>query len=278
MGLYLGIGGVVTFNNARKVKEVVEYAPLEQIVLETDSPYLSPVPYRGKRNCSLNLPLVAEEIGRIKGIKRAPLGAVMPTAKGPMLLVDAGANMDAKAEYLLQFAQMGSIYMEDVLGIKNPRVGLVNVGVEEAKGNQLVKETGPLLKECENINYIGSIEAREIPYGAADVVVCDAFAGNIVLKLEEGLAAVLVSQIKEGMMSTLKSKIGALLAKPALKKTLKKFDASEYGGAPLLGLNGLVVKAHGSSSAKEMKNAIIQCIAFAEEDITQKIKDQIVKG
>ena len=189
-------------------------------------------------------------VGRIKGIKRAPLGAVMPTAKGPMLLVDAGANMDAKAEYLLQFAQMGSIYMEDVLGIKNPRVGLVNVGVEEAKGNQLVKETGPLLKECENINYIGSIEAREIPYGAADVVVCDAFAGNIVLKLEEG----------------------------ALKKTLKKFDASEYGGAPLLGLNGLVVKAHGSSSAKEMKNAIIQCIAFAEEDITQKIKDQIVKG
>lgn len=217
-------------------------------------------------------------VGRIKGIKRAPLGAVMPTAKGPMLLVDAGANMDAKAEYLLQFAQMGSIYMEDVLGIKNPRVGLVNVGVEEAKGNQLVKETGPLLKECENINYIGSIEAREIPYGAADVVVCDAFAGNIVLKLEEGLAAVLVSQIKEGMMSTLKSKIGALLAKPALKKTLKKFDASEYGGAPLLGLNGLVVKAHGSSSAKEMKNAIVQCIAFAEEDITQKIKDQIVKG
>ena len=172
-------------------------------------------------------------VGRIKGIKRAPLGAVMPTAKGPMLLVDAGANMDAKAEYLLQFAQMGSIYMEDVLGIKNRRVGLVNVGVEEAKGNQLVKET---------------------------------------------LAAVLVSQIKEGMMSTLKSKIGALLAKPALKKTLKKFDASEYGGAPLLGLNGLVVKAHGSSSAKEMKNAIIQCIAFAEEDITQKIKDQIVKG
>ena len=212
-------------------------------------------------------------VGRIKGIKRAPLGAVMPTAKGPMLLVDAGANMDAKAEYLLQFAQMGSIYMEDVLGIKNPRVGLVNVGVEEAKGNQLVKETGPLLKECENINYIGSIEAREIPYGAADVVVCDAFAGNIVLKLEEGLAAVLVSQIKEGMMSTLKSKIGALLAKPALKKTLKKFDASEYGGAPLLGLNGLVVKAHGSSSAKEMKNAIIQCIAFAEEDITQKIHE-----
>ena len=124
--------------------------------------------------------------------------------------------------------------------------------MEEAKGNQLVKETGPLLKECEKISIISEVSKQErIPYGAADVVVCDAFAGNIVLKLEEGLAAVLVSQIKEGMMSTLKSKIGALLAKPALKKTLKKFDASEYGGAPLLGLNGLVVKAHGSSSAKK---------------------------
>ena len=217
-------------------------------------------------------------VGKIKGVERPPLAPLIPTLKGVSLLIDCGANVDARPSHLVQFAKMGSIYMEDVLGIKNPRVGLVNVGVEEAKGNQLVKETGPLLKECENINYIGSIEAREIPYGAADVVVCDAFAGNIVLKLEEGLAAVLVSQIKEGMMSTLKSKIGALLAKPALKKTLKKFDASEYGGAPLLGLNGLVVKAHGSSSAKEMKNAIIQCIAFAEEDITQKIKDQIVKG
>ena len=217
-------------------------------------------------------------VGRIRGVERPPMAPLIPTAKGVSILVDSGANVDSRPSFLVQWAKMGSIYMEDVLGIKNPRVGLVNVGVEEAKGNQLVKETGPLLKECENINYIGSIEAREIPYGAADVVVCDAFAGNIVLKLEEGLAAVLVSQIKEGMMSTLKSKIGALLAKPALKKTLKKFDASEYGGAPLLGLNGLVVKAHGSSSAKEMKNAIIQCIAFAEEDITQKIKDQIVKG
>ena len=217
-------------------------------------------------------------VGRIRGVERPPMAPLIPTAKGVSILVDSGANVDSRPSFLVQWAKMGSIYMENIMGIKNPKVAIVNVGLEEEKGNQLVKETGPLLKECENINYIGSIEAREIPYGAADVVVCDAFAGNIVLKLEEGLAAVLVSQIKEGMMSTLKSKIGALLAKPALKKTLKKFDASEYGGAPLLGLNGLVVKAHGSSSAKEMKNAIIQCIAFAEEDITQKIKDQIVKG
>ena len=214
-------------------------------------------------------------VGRIKGIKRAPLGAVMPTAKGPMLLVDAGANMDAKAEYLLQFAQMGSIYMEDVLGIKNPRVGLVNVGVEEAKGNQLVKETGPLLKECENINYIGSIEAREIPNGAADVVVCEAFVGNVILKLYEGVGATLISKVKQGMMTSLRSKIGALLVKPALKETLKSFDASEYGGAPLLGLKGLVVKTHGSSKANEFKNSILQCISFGEEKIPQKVQEHL---
>ena len=214
-------------------------------------------------------------VGRIKGIKRAPLGAVMPTAKGPMLLVDAGANMDAKAEYLLQFAQMGSIYMEDVLGIKNPRVGLVNVGVEEAKGNQLVKETYPLLKACDDINFIGSIEAREIPRSGADVIVCDAFVGNVILKLYEGLAGTLISKIKGAFYSTLKSKIGALLVKGALKDTLKTMDASEYGGAPLIGLNRLVVKTHGSSKAKEIKNSVLQCVTFSKSNINEKIVESL---
>ena len=168
--------------------------------------------------------------------------------------------------------------MEDVVGVKNPRVAIVNIGAEEAKGNALVKETYPLLKACKNINFIGSIEARDIPKGEADVIVTEAFVGNVILKLEEGLASTLIHVIKEGMMSTTRSKIGGLLVKPALKDTLKTFDATEYGGAPLLGLNGLVVKAHGSATAKEMKNAIVQCIAFAEENITQKVKDQIVKG
>src|SRR5699024_10584779 len=145
-------------------------------------------------------------VGRIKGIKRAPLGAIMPTTKGVMLLIDAGANMDAKPEYLLQFAQMGSIYMEHVVGIPSPRVALVNVGLEEAKGNQLIKETAPLLKVCEGLNYTGSIEAREIPDGAADVVLCDAFVGNVILKLSEGLSKVLVKEIKGGIMSSLRSK------------------------------------------------------------------------
>lgn len=217
-------------------------------------------------------------VGRIKGVKRAPLGAIMPTTKGVMLLIDAGANMDAKPEYLLEFAKMGSIYMEHVVGIPSPKVALVNIGMEEAKGNALIKETAPLLSQCEGLNYTGSIEPRDVPYGAADVVVCDAFVGNVILKLSEGLSSVLVQEIKAGMMSTLKSKIGALLAKPALKQTLKRFDASEYGGAPLLGLNGLVVKIHGNSTAKETKNAIIQCITFCEQQINEKIKAEILRG
>ena len=173
-------------------------------------------------------------VGRIKGVERPPLAPLIPTEKGVTLLIDCGANVDARASHLVQFAKMGSIYMENVLGIRNPKVGIVNIGAEEDKGNALVKETFPLLKELKDINFIGSVEAREIPHGQADVVVCEAFAGNIILKLYEGVGAVLISKIKSGMMASLRSKIGALLVKPALKQTLKQFDASEYGGAPLL--------------------------------------------
>ena len=183
--------------------------------------------------------------------------------------------MDARCEHLIQFAKMGSIYMEHVVGIPNPRVAILNIGVEEEKGNALVKETYPLLKECKDINFIGSIEAREIPSGAADVIVCEAFVGNVALKLYEGVGNTLIKQIKGAMLSSLRGKIGALLAKPSLKQVLKKFDASEYGGAPLLGLNGLVVKAHGSSKAKEVTNAIIQCVAFTEQKINDKIKESL---
>ena len=214
-------------------------------------------------------------VGRIKGVERPPLAPLIPTEKGVTLLIDCGANVDARASDLVQFAKMGSIYMENVLGIKNPKVGIVNIGAEEDKGNALVKETFPLLKAEKDINFIGSVEAREIPHGQADVVVCEAFAGNIILKLYEGVGAVLVSKIKEGMMSTLRSKIGALLAKPALKQTLKQFDASEYGGAPLLGLNGLVVKTHGSSKSKEVCNTLLQCVTFKQQKINEKIKESI---
>ena len=170
---------------------------------------------------------------------------------------------------------MGSIYMENVVGIKNPRVGIVNIGAEEEKGNALVKETFPLLKECDEINFIGSVEARDIPSGVCDVIVCEAFVGNVILKLYEGVGATLISKVKEGMMGSLRTKIGALLVKPALKKTLKSFDASAYGGAPLLGLNGLVVKSHGSSKALEIQNSIIQCVQFKQQKINEKIKEHI---
>ena len=206
-------------------------------------------------------------VGRIRGIERPPLAPLMPTAKGPVLLVDCGANMDARPSQLVQFAQMGSIYMKNMTGVENPRVALVNVGAEEEKGNALVKEVYPLLKECEGINFIGNIEARDISAGEADVVVCDAFVGNVILKLYEGLASTLIHKIKDALMSTLRSKLGALMIKPALKGMLKEFDITSYGGAPMLGLRGLVVKTHGNSEAVEIRNAIEQCILFKKKDI-----------
>ena len=214
-------------------------------------------------------------VGKLKGVERAPLAPLIPTLKGSSLLIDCGANVDARSSHLVQFARMGSIYMENVMHIKNPRVALVNIGAEEEKGNALAKETYPLLKACEDINFVGNIEAREIPEGKADVIVCEAFVGNVILKLYEGVAGALMKKVKAGMMSTLRSKIGALLVKPALKKTLKDFDISEYGGAPLLGLKGLVVKSHGSSDANEIKNSILQCIQFKEQKINEKISEHM---
>ena len=198
-------------------------------------------------------------VGRIKGVERPPLAPLIPTEKGVSLLVDCGANVDARPSHLVQFAKMGSIYMEHVMGIKNPTVGIVNIGAEEEK----------------SIHFIGSVEAREIPSGQADVIVCEAFAGNIILKLFEGVGNTLIREIKGGMMKNLRSKIGALLVKPALKETLKKFDTAEHGGAPLLGLNGLVVKTHGSSKSKEISNTLVQCVTFKKQKINEKIRESI---
>ena len=215
-------------------------------------------------------------VGRLRGIERAPFASLIPTEKGFTLLLDCGANVDARSSHLVQFAQMGSLYMEHVVGVKNPSVGLVNIGAEEEKGNALVKETFPLLRECSDLNFIGSVEARDIAAGACDVLVCEAFTGNVILKMYEGVADTLLRVIRKGLLSSLRSKIGGLLVKPALKETLKDFDASKYGGAPLLGLKALVVKMHGSSKAVEVRQAILQCKQFKEQKITEKIQEHII--
>ena len=214
-------------------------------------------------------------VGRIKGVERPPLAPLIPTEKGGALLIDCGANVDAKPSNLVQFAQMGSIYMENICKVKNPKVGLVNIGAEEEKGNNLAKETYQLLSNLEGINFIGNIEAREIPEGKADVVVCDAFVGNVILKMYEGVGGVLLKKVKGTLMTSLKTKIGALLIKKELKETLKTFQMDQYGGAPLLGLKGLVVKTHGNSKAIEVKNSIIQCISFKEMNINDKISKKL---
>ena len=214
-------------------------------------------------------------VGRIKGVTRAGLAFLVPSVKSPVLIMDCGANVDTKAEMLVQFAKMGSVYMEYVLGVKSPRVGLVNIGEEETKGNRLVQDTFPLLKECKDINFIGSVESRGLTDGLADVAVCDGFVGNIILKTYEGVAATMLKVVKEAMMSSFKTKIGALLIKKSLKSSMKQFSIEEYGGAPMLGLKNFVVKPHGSSKAAEIKNTILQCRTAVKENIMSRIEESL---
>ncbi len=214
-------------------------------------------------------------VGRAKGVPRPPFGALIPTSSGVSLLLDSGANIDAKPEWLVQYAKMGTIYMREVVGIKNPTVGLVNVGAEEEKGNMLVKETMPLLKEVKDINFIGSCEARDIAFGACDVIICDAFVGNCILKMYEGVGKMLLSEITGAIKSSPISLIGGALIKGSLKNTMKKFDAKQYGGAPVLGLKGLVVKVHGNTDGREITHAIQQCYDFVRADAVNKIAASI---
>lgn len=212
--------------------------------------------------------------GRIKGVDRPALATLLPNKTGKALLIDSGANVDCKPEFLRQFAIMGSLYMEHIQRIAAPRVGLANIGAEREKGNALTKEAYELLENT-GLNFVGNIEARDIPLGAADVVVCDGFTGNIILKYTEGFAKAMLSIIKQELMSGLITKIGAALAGSAFRRLKPRFDASEVGGAAFLGLNGLVVKAHGSSDAKAMRNAVFQCQKFLENDIAAKIADKL---
>jgi len=214
-------------------------------------------------------------VRRQKGIKRPALAPVLPTRTGCVLLIDCGANVDCKPSYLQQFAVMGSAYMQHMFDLPSPRVGLLNNGAEKEKGNDLTKRAYPLLEQTP-VNFVGNCEARDILSGQYDVIVCDGFAGNVVLKHTEGLAQTLIAMLKDELMSTTRSKIGAGLAKPAFKSFQKKMDYTEYGGAPLLGISGGIIKAHGSSNAKAICSALTQARQYIKSNVTQTIGDAIL--
>lgn len=215
-------------------------------------------------------------LGRIEGIDRPVLASIYPCLGSiPSLLVDAGASSEAKAHNLLEYGVMGSIYVEKVWKRENPTVGLVNLGVEESKGNSVTKDAYQRLKKS-HLNFIGNVEAREVPKAASDVVVCDGFVGNVILKLSEGLAMNILKLVKNKLMTNIKTKMAALMLKPQLDELKADFDYEEYGGAPILGVNGPVIKIHGSSTASAVKNAIIKGIPYGEENVVEIIRQSML--
>lgn len=214
------------------------------------------------------------KLGRIPGIERPALAPLMPNGKGFFLLIDCGANVDCKPEYLLQFAIMGNAYMKGVMGIEEPRVGLINIGIESEKGNALVKAVYPEMQKAP-YKFVGNVEAREITSDAADVLVCDGFDGNIILKFMEGVTGTLLHIIKSEIKADPVSTVGGLLAKPAFKRVKQRLNYKEVGGAPLLGVQGAVVKAHGSSDAYAFSCAIKQLIKIVENHVVETIENQI---
>ena len=210
-------------------------------------------------------------LGRIPGVERPALAPLMPNGRGHFLLIDCGAHVDCKPEYLVQFGVMGDAYMRGVMGMENPRVGLVNIGAESEKGNALVKATYPLMEEAP-YNFVGNVEARDITGDVADIMVTDGFCGNLILKFMEGLAGTLMGIIKNEIMGDFQSKIGGLLAKPAFKRVKKMMDYTEVGGAPLLGVQGAVVKAHGSSNPHAFSCAIGQLIKMIDGNVVEIIE------
>ncbi|EHI98459.1 Phosphate acyltransferase [Clostridium sp. DL-VIII] len=214
-------------------------------------------------------------IGRINGVERPALAPIMPGRRGNFMIVDVGANVDCKPGFLLQFAKMGKIYYQKVLNVQNPSIGLINIGEEEEKGNELTKAAFKLLKEENSINFKGNIEPRDIPTGDTNILVSDGFVGNTALKMYEGSAASVLGIVKDEILkSSIISKLGVLLLKPVLKNIMKKFDYKEVGGAPFLGVDGICIKAHGSSDAKAFKNAIKQTKVFYENNVLKELKNE----
>lgn len=215
-------------------------------------------------------------VKRLKGVKRPAIGTVIPCRGGCYLLLDSGANHDCRPEMLRQFGMMGTVYMNRILGLANPRVGLVNIGTEETKGSELQVEAYKLMQQAD-YNFIGNVEAREVPLGGCDVAVCDGFTGNIMLKLTEGLASLFMGEIKQIFLSTLLTKLAAGIVKKDMRAFKKKFDSSEYGGALLLGVRSPVIKAHGSSNAKALYNAIRQAKSCCENNIIGEIESHLAQ-
>lgn len=213
-------------------------------------------------------------VKRIKGIKRPAFASVLPTSDKPYMLIDMGANIECRPEILVQFATIGNAYMKNVMGIENPRVGLVNIGAEDTKGGDLLVETYKRLKET-NLNFIGNVEPRDLPAGACDVAVCDGFTGNVVLKLTEGVATTMMKMVKGILSKNLKSKLAAAMIMGGLKDLKKKFDYSEQGGAPLMGVQAPVIKAHGNSDAKAIKSAVRQAIEYTKTGVIADIENAL---
>lgn len=214
-------------------------------------------------------------VGRIRGILRPALAPMLPNERGTgVLLIDCGANMDCKPANLEQFAMMGDAYMRCVAGVENPRIALANVGVEDEKGNELTHAAYPLIKAHEELNFVGNMEARDV-FSASDVIVSDGFAGNLLLKSVEGTAGYLMGTLKKEFLSSLRGKLGAMMLKPALKRVKKSMDYTEYGGAPLLGIDGIVLKGHGSSNAKAMASTVRQAVRMIDADIVGVIKGRL---
>lgn len=227
-------------------------------------------------NTGAVMALAKTVLGSMKNVDRPALAIMLPTLKGSSLLVDVGANTDSKPHNLVEFAMMGKIYLENIFNIKNPRIALMNIGEEEVKGNELTKTTHNLLKQLD-INFIGNVEGRDVYIGEADLIVTDGFTGNVTLKVSEGVVEVMLSMLKREIMSNIFSKIGFFFLKHSLKRIKKKLDYSEYGGALLLGVNGIVIIGHGSSNAKAIKNAIYLSYKFISEKVLEKISQEIGK-
>jgi len=227
-------------------------------------------------NTGAVMALAKTVLGPIKNIDRPALAIMLPTLKGNSLLLDVGANTDSKPHNLVQFALMGKVYLENIYGIKNPRIGLMNIGEEEAKGNELTKTTHNLLKQLD-INFVGNVEGRDVYLGEADLIVTDGFTGNVALKVSEGVVDAMLSMLKREIMSNVFSKIGFFFLKRSLKRIKKKLDYAEYGGALLLGVNGIVIIGHGGSNAKAIKNAVYLSYKFISQKVLQKISLEIEK-